>query len=190
MSSSLQERLATWLTAEGPATRIAVLAVGSRLRGDDVAGLLTAVHLKRHLRGVHALACHAPANAASNDTPKRELRPPEILILNGDTAPENMTGQIKDFKPSHLIILDAADTGRPPGHIDIVDPAGLSSNLSATTHSLPIKMVIEYIDHYAPCQCTIVGIQPKTVHFAAPVTPAISAASRELAGILAQALIN
>ena len=185
---TLKERLAGWL--EG-ATRVAVLAVGSRLRGDDVAGLLTAVHLQRQLRrGVHASACScASMGDAPKDTLKRALRAPEILILNGDTAPENMTGQIKDFKPSHLIILDAADTGRQVGHIDIVDPAGLSSNLSATTHSLPIKMVIEYIDHYAPCRSTIVGIQPKTVHFGAPVTPAISGAARELAGILAQVLI-
>ena len=186
--SSLQQRLASWLDG---ATRVAVLAVGSRLRGDDVAGLLTAVHLKRQLarRGVYASACCAcERSAASANPPQRALRTPEILILNGDTAPENMTGQIKDFKPSHLIILDAADTGRQPGHSDIVDPAGLSSNLSATTHSLPIKMVIEYIDHYAPCHCTIVGIQPRSVHFGDPVTPVVSAASRDLAAILAQVL--
>jgi hydrogenase 3 maturation protease len=171
--SSLQEKLANFLASGGGATRVAVLAVGSRLRGDDVAGLLTAVHLKRQL----ALA------------QRRGGKTPETLVLSGDTAPENMTGQIKDFRPSHLIILDAADTGRQVGHIGLVDPAGLSSNLSATTHSLPIKMVIEYIDHYAPCQCTIVGIQPRSVHFGDPVTPAISAASRELAGILAQAFL-
>ena len=187
---TLQERLAGWLAG---AARVAVLAVGSRLRGDDVAGLLTAVHLKRQLarRGVLASACpRSITGDAPQNTLKRVLRAPDILILSGDTAPENMTGQIKDFKPSHLIILDAADTGRQPGHIDIVDPAGLSSNLSASTHSLPIKMVIEYIDHYAPCKCTIVGIQPRSVHFGDPVTPAISAAARELAGILARTLIN
>jgi hydrogenase 3 maturation protease len=194
---TVQERLGSWL--EG-ATRVAVLAVGSRLRGDDVAGLLTAVHLKRQLakRGMHAEAHFVPRGCMGRSrmgrrsaeeargTLKREFR--AVLILNGDTAPENMTGQIKDFKPSHLIILDAADTGREVGHIDLVDPAGLSSNLSASTHSLPIKMVIEYIDHYVPCKCTLAGIQPRSVHFGGAVTPVVSAAARALGGILAQVL--
>jgi hydrogenase 3 maturation protease len=149
-------------------TRLAVLAVGSRLRGDDAAGLLVTALLRRQLHKTPA--------------------PFEVLLLKGDTAPENVTGQIKNFKPSHLLILDAADTGREPGHVDQVDPNSLSANLSATSHSLPIKMVINYIHHFAPCAVTIVGIQPKAIAFGLRITPAIRQSSRSLARMLAEVI--
>jgi hydrogenase 3 maturation protease len=111
-----------------------------------------------------------------------------VLLLHGDTAPENLTGQIKNFRPSHLLIIDAADTGGEAGHIDQVDPNSLSANLSATSHSLPIKMIIDYIQHYAPCSVTIMGIQPVRIEFGHRVTPAIRQAARELAHVLAKVL--
>jgi hydrogenase 3 maturation protease len=160
--TELKESLAGFLTG---CERLAVLAVGSRLRGDDAAGLLVTALLRRQLHKTPA--------------------PYEVLLLKGDTAPENVTGEIKAFKPTHLLILDAADTGREAGHVDQVDPNSLSANLSATSHSLPIKMVIDYIHHYAPCAVTIVGIQPKAIAFGLRITPAIREASRGLAKMLA-----
>jgi len=74
------------------AERVAVMGIGSRLRGDDAAGLLTAALLRR------ALA--------------RQQVGVKTLVVSGDTAPENVTGEIKKFRPTHLLILDAADTGR------------------------------------------------------------------------------
>lgn len=164
VAPGVTDALATWLTG---CTRLAVMAVGSRLRGDDAAGLLTTVLLRRQL---------ARRQAAM-----------EVLLVSGDTAPENVTGQIKHFRPTHLLILDAADTGggRAPGHIDQVDPNSLSSNLSANSHSLPIKMVIEYIHHYTPCAVTIVGIQPQSIRFGQRVSLPVREACRRLAGMLA-----
>jgi hydrogenase 3 maturation protease len=163
--SRLQDALSLWLTG---VSRLAVLAVGSRLRGDDAAGLLTTALLRRHLH-------KRPATF-------------ETLLLHGDTAPENLTGQVKRFRPSHLLIIDAADTGREAGQIDRVDPNTLSANLSATSHSLPLKMIIDYIHHYAPCQVTIVGIQPARIEFGRRVTPAIRQSSRQLAQMLARVI--
>jgi hydrogenase 3 maturation protease len=158
---TLEKALAAWLAG---ATRLAVLAVGSRLRGDDAAGLVVTALLRRQL----------------NKTPARM----ETLLLQGDTAPENVTGQIKSFRPSHLLVIDAADTGREAGHIDQVDPKSLSANLSATSHSLPIRMVIDYITHYAPCAVTIVGIQPERIEFGQRVTGEVRLAARRLARLL------
>lgn len=160
--TELRESLSGFLHG---ARRLAVLAVGSRLRGDDAAGLLVAALLRRHLH--------------------KTATPYEVLLLAGDTAPENVTGQIKVFKPTHLLILDAADTGREAGHVNQVDPNALSANLSATSHALPIRMVIDYIHHYAPCAVTIVGIQPERIEFGQRITPAIREASRGLARMVA-----
>jgi len=165
--TALRENLAQWL---GGATRLAVLAVGSRLRGDDAAGLLTTALLRRQLH-------KTPAAFG-------------VILLKGDTAPENVTGQIKNFRPSHLLILDAADIGREAGHVERVDPNALSANLSATSHALPIKMVIDYIHHYAPCAVTIVGIQPARIEFGQRITPRVRLACERLAHVLAEVIFQ
>ena len=84
------------------ARKVAVLAMGSKLRGDDAAGLLAAENLARATRR------------------KRLQRPLKVFI--GDTAPENLTGEIKKFRPTHLVILDAVDMGRRPGTAELIEP--------------------------------------------------------------------
>ena len=80
------------------ASRIAVLAVGSSLRGDDAAGLLTARRLQK-LRW-----------------PKR----PSVKVLLGETAPENLTGEIRAYQPTHLVVIDAIDS-EPGDGIALLD---------------------------------------------------------------------
>ncbi len=76
--------------------RVAVLGVGSELRGDDAAGVLVV----RDLR-----------NLVSE-------RPFSSLVFEGfegANAPENMTGFITSFKPTHILVIDAAEIGASTG---------------------------------------------------------------------------
>ena len=57
------------------AGKVAVLGVGSELRGDDVAGIMAAEQIERISR---------PKTTA-----------PELKVFIGHTAPENLTGEIK-----------------------------------------------------------------------------------------------
>ena len=94
------------------ARRVAVLGVGSELRGDDIAGLLAAQQIEKTITEQTIL--------------------PEVRVFIGETAPENLTGEIKKFQPTHLIIIDAADLNKEPGHIEIMEPEtiGASARLS------------------------------------------------------------
>jgi len=69
-----------------------------------------------------------------------------------------------------------------------VDPGTLSSNLSANSHALPIKMVIEYIVNFVPCRVTIVGIQPETIAFRQRVSVRVREASRRVSRMIAEVL--
>jgi hydrogenase 3 maturation protease len=122
------------------------------LRGDDAAGMMAAERLSH--------------------TPK-------LNVLLGGTAPENLTGEIKKLKPSHLLIVDAAEMKAEAGTIRLLTPEEIGG-FSFSTHALPLKVMIDFILTDWPCAVTIIAIQPADTHFGAPVHPAVKQAVREL----------
>lgn len=83
-------------------------------------------------------------------------------VFLGSTAPENLTGEIKKFNPTHLIIVDIVETGDKPGAIVLIDPKD-AGGISFSTHRLPLKMMVEYLLKFLKCKVIIIGIQPKTL---------------------------
>jgi hydrogenase 3 maturation protease len=138
------------------ATRVAILGVGSELRADDAAGILVAQQCEK---------IHSAEN---------------FKVLYGYTAPENLTGEVRRFSPSHLIIIDAADTSDEPGTISFINPDDIAG-ISFSTHMMPLKILVDYITADTKCAVAIIGIQPHTLTFGQPVTPTITAATTELA---------
>ncbi|MFH0922406.1 MAG: hydrogenase maturation peptidase HycI, partial [Fibrobacterota bacterium] len=146
-------------------TRICVLAVGSPLRGDDAAGLQIAGLLKK--------SCPPSRFGA------------RLKILLGETAPENLTGVIKDYNPSHLIIVDAANSGQEPGTISAIPPDKIGG-ISFSTHQIPLKLMITYLHESISSAVMVIGIQPQTLDFAAPMSQEVNAAVKEVAATLTQ----
>jgi hydrogenase 3 maturation protease len=142
------------------AQRVAILGVGSELRGDDIVGLLAAQQIEKNTKGKSVT--------------------PQIQVFIGETAPENLTGEIKKFQPTHLIIIDAAEFHKEPGHIEIMEPETIGGT-SFCTHSLPLKVIIGYLLESFKFQAIIIGIQPKTLTFGAQPTKEIVAAAEHLA---------
>jgi hydrogenase 3 maturation protease len=150
------------------ARRVAVLGIGSELRGDDIAGLLVAQQIEKTI--------------AKQTTP-------EIRVFIGETAPENLTGEIKKFQPTHLIIIDAAELNKEPGHIEIMEPETIGGT-SFCTHSLPLKIIIGYLLESFKFQAIIIGIQPKTLTFGAQPTKEVAAAAKHLANTITTLLTS
>ena len=121
------------------ATRVAVLGVGSELRGDDVAGIMVAQQVADWVE-----ACHHP----------------RLRGFVGHAAPENLTGEIKAFKPSHLVVVDAAHLGQGAGSVDII-PAERIGGVSFSTHTLPMPIIIDYLVQSTGCVPLVVGIEPQ-----------------------------
>lgn len=146
--------------------RLAVLAVGSELRGDDAAGILAGQALADQLGSrPNALACQ---------------------VFLGHSAPENLTGAVRQFGPTHLLVLDAAQLNAPPGQAAILDEQMIASNASASTHSLPLSVLIDYLVELTACKAMVIGIQPERLDLGEGVSPAVEAAARELAKTLAE----
>ncbi len=68
-----------------------------------------------------------------------------ILLINGGSVPENFTGPIKKFNPSHIIIIDACLMNMNPGEVNIVSKENIV-NISVSTHSMSLAYLIKYLE--------------------------------------------
>ncbi len=125
------------------AKKIAILGIGSELRADDAAGILVAEALIK--------SC-------------RDITKPKLKVFIGATAPENLTGEIKRFRPTHVLIVDSADMGKPAGTVDLLD-LNKERQVTFCTHRLPNKILADYLAKDINCKVVVVGIQPKTLEF-------------------------
>jgi hydrogenase 3 maturation protease len=135
------------LFAERPAARVAIFGVGNELAGDDAAGSLV-------VRSLLQLT-----------TP-----PEDLLILNGGHAPESYIGKLEAFVPDLVLIVDATDLGAAPGTISFLDMSRVAGKLPST-HTLSLTVLTHYLQQAVACQVYLLGIQPQTVAFDAPLTP-------------------
>ena len=161
---SLKKELAARLKG---ASRVAVLGVGSELRGDDIAGILVLEQLKNN----------------------KKIRPQvKLKTFEGSTAPENLTGEIIAFKPTHLVIVDSADIGEKPGAVLLLRADEVGRGISFSTHKIPPKILIDYFAHTMKCEIVIIGIQPKSIGFGKSASRAVITTSRSVAASILEAL--
>ena len=144
------------------ADRAVLVGVGSELRGDDAAGILVADKVK---------------------SKKEKVKNSKLKVLLGGTAPENLTGEIKRLKPSHLVIVDSADFKAEPGSVEVIGYDWIGGH-SFSTHSAPLKMMIDYLLADISFVPIVIGIQPKSLEFGAAVSPEVLEAVDEVADAL------
>jgi len=116
------------------ATRIAVLGIGDDVDPRDRPGILAAIL-------IHGLE-----------------RPGVTTFLAG-TMPENFTGGLRELRPSHIVMIDAADMGHPPGSLGLLHPAQVRGQ-RFSTHAMPLSLVIEYLEKELGAAVVLVGVQP------------------------------
>jgi hydrogenase maturation protease HycI len=150
------------------AKRVAVLGIGSELRGDDIAGILVLRALEK--------------------SKKKLRRGVKLKAFEGSTAPENITGEVITFKPTHLIIVDSADIGEKPGSVLLLRADEVGRGISFSTHKIPPKILIDYFARSLKCEIIIIGIQPKTINFGKPASKAVIASAKSVSSSILEAL--
>jgi hydrogenase 3 maturation protease len=141
---------------------VVVLGVGAELRSDDAAGVRVAAELAR-------------------------VPLPGVRALDGGSAPENCTAELRHLSPSHLIIVDSASMGEPPGTVRLIEPDDIGG-ASFGTHSLPLSVLVDYVQKEIGCRVTVIGIQPVSVAFGEGMSREVSAAVQETARLLRECL--
>jgi hydrogenase 3 maturation protease len=157
-----RRRLARELRA---ARRLFVLGVGNPDLADDGAGSLCVRLLQRKM------ADH------------RRLNMEEIKVFDGGEVPESATGLIREFRPTHVLIIDAAAAGRRPGTIFFISQNRIPEE-DLTTHRLPLSQLVHFLEESVGCRVTVLGIEPGDASWGRPGSPAVKRAVKIIAGAI------
>lgn len=116
------------------AKRVAIVGVGDEMNVHDRLGMLAA----KEIDGLHL---------------------ENLRVFYAGAVPESVTGPIRKFKPDAIVLLDAADMGARPGTVALVEPDAIRASL-LSTHSLPLSVVMEFLEKDTGAHALLVGIQP------------------------------
>jgi hydrogenase 3 maturation protease len=125
-----------------------VLGAGAELRGDDFAGVLVARAIEKW---------------------RRSKKIAHVRGFEGCAAPENLTGEIARFRPSHVLVVDAAHLSLEPGEVRMI-PADSVAGTSFSTHMLPMRIVLDYLKASCGCRALVAGIQPEQTDVMGPIS--------------------
>jgi len=144
--------LERWLSG---ATRVVVAGIGNPIRSDDFVGV----------RIVQGLRARVSKN---------------VFLIECETVPESFVQQILDFKPSHVLLIDAAMMSLRPGQSKLVDPSQLSDSPAFSTHILPLRIFCEYVGRVGSARIGLLLIEPKNTDFEEGLTPEVAAAAEKI----------
>jgi hydrogenase 3 maturation protease len=156
---SLEADLAKFFEKRG---KTIIIGVGNPLRGDDGVGMKILEYLD-----------------------KMDLT--DVMLLNTETVPEAFTGKVSEYKPTHVLLVDAANFRSKPGDAMLISSAQIGGT-ALSTHSLPLTIFISYIEKTLNVKVKLLGIQPKRVEFYSEMTQELEEASKKISEILGKIL--
>jgi hydrogenase 3 maturation protease len=142
-ATSIEETLQDWFTG---AKKVVVAGIGNPFRRDENVGVVIVKNLK---------------NAVSE----------KVYLIEAETIPESYMQQIVQFKPSHIILVDAGIINKPPGTTTLADPQQLIRKTSISTHTLPLRIFCDYLTQTTKAKIALLIIQPKDTSFGEGRTP-------------------
>ena len=142
--------------------RIVIIGIGNNQRQDDEAGLLVVQNLINEIKKV----------------------PDNYYLIEGIGPPQYYIHDINDWKPTHLLMIDAADIGLPSGSIRIIDKKYLS-RASLSSHSLSKNTLLDFLISFNPeLKIYILAIQAESIMIDGKMTESVSTSVKELTNVL------
>jgi len=152
----VQNELAKWLS---DAKRVVVAGIGNPIRMDDFVG----VKIVQDLRGKVS---------------------EKVYLIECETVPENFIQQILDFKPTHILLVDAAVLGLEPGSSMLIEPERLVMFPAFSTHALPLRIFCEYLAKTTKAKIALLLIEPKKADFGEGLTLEVEASAQDIVDAL------
>lgn len=114
---------------------------------------------------------------------EEELSEDNIILINGETVPENFTGKIKKDNPSHIIILDACLMDEEPGTVKVVSSENFV-NIGISTHSMSLSYFVKYLTREHDFKIIFIGIEPKSMDYNENLTEVVEKNALDLIEIV------
>jgi len=152
----IEHSLTEWLIG---AERVVVAGIGNPFRRDDFVG----VKIVRKLK-----------NKVSNS----------VFLIEAETIPESFMQQITDFKPTHILLVDAAIINKEVGTAHLAETKQLMRTTSISTHTLPLRIFCDYLTQTTGAEIALLVIQPQDTTFGEGLTPKLKQTANNLAASL------
>jgi hydrogenase 3 maturation protease len=153
---NIQKELKKWLS---DARRVVLAGIGNPIRMDDFVG----DKIVQDLQG------------------KVSER---VYLIECETVPESFIQQIIDFKPSHVLLIDAAILGLEPGNARLINPDQLTVLPAFSTHMLPLRIFCNCLAKTTDAKIALLLIEPEATDFGEGLTPEIEASARKIVRVL------
>jgi len=158
--NDIENNLKNWLSN---AQRVVVAGIGNPLRRDDFVG----VEIVRNL-----------LNKVSQS----------VYLIECETVPESFMEPITDFKPTHILIIDAALLNLKPGSSKLIEPGQMMRQSAISTHALPLRIFCEYLAKTTGAKIALLLIQPKDAGFGEGLTTELRKTGVKLTNLLSKIL--
>jgi hydrogenase 3 maturation protease len=134
--------------SQGHDSRLAIVGIGHELCGDDALGVIISQELETILQGID-----------------------NVHVFVAGSAPENLCGALRRFAPNLLILIDAAHISEKPGTIRWLE-LEKTDGISASTHTIPLRILTEYLTAKIGCRVVLLGVQPAVLMYG-PISKAV-----------------
>ena len=156
MAYRIKKELNNWFA---DAKKVVIAGIGNPIRSDDYVGLTIVEKLKGKL-------------------------PETVCLLECETVPESYLLDIEEFKPTHVLLIDAAFLGLNPGEARLVDVEKMGDFSSITTHLLPLRVFCDYVKQATGAKIALLLIEPKSTEFNEDLTAEVQMSAEGLTKIL------
>jgi len=152
----IESSLKEWFSG---AERVVIAGIGNPFRRDDFVGVETVRNLQ---------------NKVSES----------VFLIEAETVPENFMQQIANFKPTHILLVDAGIINKEPGTTQLADPTQLMRKTSISTHTMPLRIFCDYLTETTGAKISLLVIQPKDTSFGEGLTPKLRETVTNLTNLL------
>lgn len=156
MAAEVKEKLQYWFVG---AKRIVVAGIGNPIRLDDKVGLTIIEGLRGKVRS-------------------------NVLLLECETVPESYFPEIEQFKPTHVLLVDAAFLGLKPGESNLVDADKLIASSAISSHVLPLRIFCDLVRQATCAKVALLLVEPKSMEFGEGLSEEVQKAAENLTRIL------
>jgi hydrogenase 3 maturation protease len=156
----VHQELKEWLSN---ANRVVIAGIGNPIRSDDYVGTKIAKQLEGKLSA-------------------------NILLIECETVPESFIFEIEEFKPSHVLLIDAALLELSAGETRLVFPEQVAGFSAVSSHVLPLRVFSDYLKESTGAKVALLLIQPKNIEFGETMTSELEAASKKVECLLVDLL--
>ncbi len=134
-------RILSELEAQRREPHLAIIGIGHELCGDDGLGVVISKELETIFQ--------------NHD---------RIRVFTAGSAPENLCGVLRRLTPDLVVLIDAADIAEKPGNVRWLDLEKIDG-VSASTHSLPLCMMTDYLAAEIGCKVVLLCVQPANLEY-------------------------